>query len=113
MQAHRTLSREAFRAFARTGVQARTLASTTPQDRTPGTAVDDGPVSPQMLTQCPGPKSLDLFKELVKVQECSAVAFFVDYEESYGNYIVDADGNRMLDMYAQVTAFRFQQIHQA
>jgi 4-aminobutyrate aminotransferase-like enzyme len=32
------------------------------------------------------------------VQECSAVSFFVDYEESYGNYIVDADGNRLLDM---------------
>ena len=32
------------------------------------------------------------------------MAFFVDYAQSYGNYIVDADGNRMLDMHAQIAS---------
>jgi len=43
-----------------------------------------------MVTICPGPASLKLFKELTEVQECSAVHFFADYEASFGNYIVDA-----------------------
>lgn len=38
------------------------------------------------------------------MQECSATHFFVDYEKSYGNYVVDADGNRMLDVFAQIAS---------
>jgi 4-aminobutyrate aminotransferase / (S)-3-amino-2-methylpropionate transaminase len=29
---------------------------------------------------------------------------FSDYEKSYGNYMVDADGNTFLDVYAQIAS---------
>jgi 4-aminobutyrate aminotransferase/(S)-3-amino-2-methylpropionate transaminase len=32
------------------------------------------------------------------------VMFFADYEKSTGNYIVDADGNSLLDIYMQVAS---------
>ena len=77
--------------------------STIPQ-WVPGDSVEDGPIAPAMATACPGPNSLEHFKELSTVQECSAVSFFANYEKSYGNYIVDADDNRLLDMYSQISS---------
>ena len=32
----------------------------------------------------------------------ATIQFFVDYQASYGNYIVDVDGNTMLDVFTQV-----------
>jgi hypothetical protein len=37
-------------------------------------------------------------------QNTDAVAFFADYDKSCGNYIVDADGNVMLDMFTQMAS---------
>ena len=30
------------------------------------------------------------------------ISFLVDFEKSHGNYIVDADGNVMLDVFCQI-----------
>lgn len=38
------------------------------------------------------------------LQNTDAVAFFADYDKSCGNYIVDADGNIMLDMLTQMAS---------
>ena len=43
-----------------------------------------------MRTAVPGPVSISHIEDLKRVQECSAVHFFLDYEKSYGNYIIDA-----------------------
>ena len=36
------------------------------------------------------------------LQNTMALAFFVDYERSYGNYVVDADSNVLLDLFCQI-----------
>lgn len=43
-------------------------------------------------------------KWFVSLQNTDAVAFFADYDKSCGNYIVDADGNVMLDMFTQMAS---------
>ncbi|KAL4659077.1 4-aminobutyrate aminotransferase, mitochondrial-like [Arapaima gigas] len=61
----------------------------------------DGPL---MKTEVPGPKSRVRGDVLVFLQNVGAVHFFCNYEESRGNYLVDADGNRMLDLYTQISS---------
>uniref|UniRef100_A0A674C329 4-aminobutyrate--2-oxoglutarate transaminase n=1 Tax=Salmo trutta TaxID=8032 RepID=A0A674C329_SALTR len=60
----------------------------------------DGPC---MKTEVPGPRSKILAQQLA-IQSVVQVNFFCDYEESKGNYLVDVDGNRMLDVYTQIAS---------
>ena len=63
------------------------------------------PANPSMVTpEVPGPKSLELKANLSKVQAMDSVSFFVDYDKSLGNYIVDADGNTMLDVFTSISS---------
>lgn len=40
------------------------------------------------------------------------VFFFADYEKSHGNYIVDADGNALLDVFQQFGSLPLGQLYQ-
>jgi len=61
----------------------------------------EGPI---VKTPIPGPRSLSLLKDLDDIQQTTSIQFFVDYDKSYGNYIVDADGNALLDVYTQIAS---------
>lgn len=52
----------------------------------------------------PGPKTKELMKELSNIQQTGTVQLFADYEKSLGNYIVDVDGNVLLDVYTQISS---------
>ncbi|KAH8657916.1 4-aminobutyrate aminotransferase [Xylariales sp. PMI_506] len=57
-----------------------------------------------IITEVPGPQSKALQKQLDAFVDARTVQFVVDYEQSSGNYLVDADGNRYLDVYSQIAS---------
>lgn len=62
------------------------------------------PAAPVVSTAIPGPKSQAVMKELDRFSDTRTVHFVADYEKSIGNYIVDADGNKLLDLYGQISS---------
>ncbi|KRK05339.1 uncharacterized protein Dyak_GE29084, partial [Drosophila yakuba] len=63
------------------------------------------PKEPVVKTKSiPGPKSIELRKQLDSVQATGTIQFFADYEKSIGNYIYDVDGNILLDVYTQISS---------
>uniref|UniRef100_H3CSD0 4-aminobutyrate aminotransferase, mitochondrial n=1 Tax=Tetraodon nigroviridis TaxID=99883 RepID=H3CSD0_TETNG len=68
---------------------------------------------PSMKTPVPGPRSQDLLKQLGDIQNVGAINFFCNYEESRGNYLVDVDNNRMLDLYTQISSIPIGYSHPA
>lgn len=58
-----------------------------------------------MKTKVPGPETLKLQAHLgTQGGMGGATTFFGDYRASEGCYLVDADGNRMLDMFSQIAS---------
>jgi 4-aminobutyrate aminotransferase/(S)-3-amino-2-methylpropionate transaminase len=76
-----------------------------------------------MKTAVPGPQSKAILNRLNQYQDTRSVFFVagkgvnrkrnsaitlclwsLDFEKSKGNYIVDADGNTMLDVFAQIAS---------
>ncbi|KAJ1734918.1 hypothetical protein LPJ61_000818 [Coemansia biformis] len=63
------------------------------------------PTEPTVVTDSvPGPASKSALRKLAKLQDTRAALFVGDYTKSVGNYIVDADGNTLLDMYCQIAS---------
>ncbi|KKY15796.1 putative 4-aminobutyrate transaminase [Phaeomoniella chlamydospora] len=59
---------------------------------------------PSVKTAIPGPKSQKAIAELNEVFDTRSLNMIADYTKSYGNYIVDPDGNVLLDVYAQIAS---------
>ena len=63
------------------------------------------PTAPSVTTSAvPGPQSLAAIEALGQHFDARCAYFMVDYDASNGNYIVDADGNTFLDLYAQIAS---------
>ena len=65
--------------------------------RTISSFVPGEPDGPSMKTSIPGPVSQQKIASLTKVFDTRNVSLLTDYSKSIGNYIVDADGNVLLD----------------
>ena len=62
-------------------------------------------VRPSMVTGAvPGPKSEALRDELAGFADTNMLHFFADYAASTGNFLVDADGNTLLDVFMQISS---------
>jgi 4-aminobutyrate aminotransferase / (S)-3-amino-2-methylpropionate transaminase len=68
-------------------------------------ASEKSSVGISMRTAVPGPASKHLSQQLdAQGGMGGAASFFGDYSASEGPYLVDADGNRMLDMFSQIAS---------
>lgn len=64
----------------------------------------DEPAAPVIRTAIPGPKSQEAIKELDRVFDTRSLNMMANYQNSFGNYIADLDGNVLLDVYAQIAS---------
>ncbi|KAJ5689102.1 4-aminobutyrate aminotransferase [Penicillium macrosclerotiorum] len=62
------------------------------------------PTAPSLSTAIPGPKNKAAAAELDEVFDVRSLNMLTDYSESVGNYIADLDGNKLLDVYAQIAS---------
>lgn len=62
------------------------------------------PIGPKVQTAIPGPKSKEAIRELDTFFDAKASALVGDYGRSLGNYLIDVDGNTLLDVYAQIAS---------
>jgi len=64
----------------------------------------DEPKAPRVMTAIPGPKSKKAIIELDKVFDTRSLNMLANYQNSFGNYLADLDGNVLLDVYAQIAS---------
>ncbi|KAI2615471.1 4-aminobutyrate aminotransferase [Hypoxylon sp. NC1633] len=90
--ASRPVSRSLTRGFA---VSSARMASS---------FVPGEPEGPTVKTEIPGPASKEYITKLTQVFDTRSLNMLADYTKSVGNYIVDPDGNALLDVYAQIAS---------
>lgn len=71
---------------------------------TPAPAIPNEYEHLSMKTKVPGPRSTELIQRLNIMQNAVTINLFADYEASLGNYMVDVDGNRFLDVHGQIAS---------
>mmetsp|Transcript_18016 Transcript_18016/g.33266 ORF Transcript_18016/g.33266 Transcript_18016/m.33266 type:complete len:503 (-) Transcript_18016:240-1748(-) len=73
------------------------------------------PDRPQILTaEVPGPRTHALKVKMDLLQQnTDTVVAFADYSKSIGNYLCDADGNMLLDVYGQISSLALGYNHPA
>jgi 4-aminobutyrate aminotransferase / (S)-3-amino-2-methylpropionate transaminase len=62
------------------------------------------PERASMRTRIPGPRTEELRARHGRYQDARTVHVYQDAKKSRGNYLVDVDGNTMLDVYGQIAA---------
>ncbi|KAJ5317876.1 hypothetical protein N7508_002384 [Penicillium antarcticum] len=62
------------------------------------------PTAPSVSGAIPGPKNQAAAAELDEVFDVRSLNMLTDYNQSVGNYIADLDGNKLLDVYAQIAS---------
>lgn len=65
------------------------------------------PSAPSVKTEIPGPKAKEQTADLDKVFDTRSLNMLTDYNASVGNYIVDPDGNQLLDVYVPAPPLQF------
>lgn len=58
----------------------------------------DEPAGPTVKTSIPGPKAKKAIEDLDRVFDTRSLNMLANYQESFGNYIADPDGNVLLDV---------------
>jgi 4-aminobutyrate aminotransferase/(S)-3-amino-2-methylpropionate transaminase len=64
----------------------------------------DEPKAPRVVTSIPGPKGQAAIDELIQIFDIRSVNMMANYQNSFGNYLADLDGNVLLDVYAQIAS---------
>ncbi|KAJ5074433.1 4-aminobutyrate aminotransferase [Anaeramoeba ignava] len=60
---------------------------------------------PEIITSTiPGPIGKRLIEDLGRIQEIRTIHFLVDFDRSFGNYVVDSDGNVLLDVFCHISS---------
>ncbi|KAK5136476.1 hypothetical protein LTR08_003121 [Meristemomyces frigidus] len=80
------------------------MASHSTADSTEQPFFQDEPAGPIRRTEIPGPQSKKAIAHLDKVFETRSLNMMANYQNSFGNYIADLDGNVLLDVYAQIAS---------
>ncbi|KAL1602453.1 4-aminobutyrate transaminase [Paraconiothyrium brasiliense] len=99
----RPTARSAPIALQRHYASAAAASAVAPNNSTPALFPDE-PSGPIIRTEIPGPKSKDAVERLGKVFDTRSLNMMANYNQSYGNYIADLDGNVLLDVYAQIAS---------
>lgn len=81
-----------------TMAQAATGRAAVSSIRMVSTFYKDEPRNPFLKTDIPGPKTQEYIAKLDKVFDTRSLNMLADYTKSTGNYLVDPDGNTVLDV---------------
>lgn len=99
----RCARRRAREAISRASRDARASTRASSSSSRAGTSNGE-PAAPVVRTPIPGPASRRAVEALSAHADVGSIRYFVDVDASRGNYVVDADGNAVLDLYAHIAS---------